>query len=64
MVVISMVIDEEDRDKAEQAIRQNYPAHEAQPVVTVVPEPAESEGRLYEVMSYPRVPRYFQRHQW
>lgn len=64
MVVLSIVADEEDRDQLTEAIRQKYPAQQAQPVVTGLPVPAESETRLYEVMSYPRVPRYFQRHQW
>jgi len=64
MVVLSMVIDEEDRAQVEQSIKEKYPTHEIQPVVTVVPDPAESEARLYEVMPYPRYPRYFQRHYW
>jgi hypothetical protein len=64
MVVLSMIVDEQDRNRTEEVIRQKYPAHEAQSIVTVLPDPPESETRLYEVMSYPRVPRYFQRHQW
>ena len=64
MVVLSMIVDEEDRDQTEEVIRQMYPAHDDQSVVTVLPDPPEIEARLYEVMPYPRVPRYFQRHQW
>jgi hypothetical protein len=64
MVVLSMVIDEEDKAQAEQSIKEKYPTYEIQPVVTVVPDPAESEARLYEVMPYPRILRYFQRHNW
>lgn len=64
MVVLSMVIDQEDRAQAEQTIKEKYPAHEIHPIVTVVLDPAESEARLYEVMPYPRYPRYFQRHYW
>jgi hypothetical protein len=64
MVVLSMIVDEQYRDQAEEVIRQTYPANDAQSVVTVLPDPTESEARLYEVMPYPRVPRYFQRHQW
>ena len=64
MVVLSMIVDEQDRDQTEEVIRQKYPAHEVQSIVTVLPNPPETETRLYEVMSYPRVPRYFQRHQW
>jgi hypothetical protein len=64
MVVLSMVVDEEDRAQAEQIIKQKYPIHETHSVVTLLPDPAESEARLYEVMPYPRYPRYFQRHYW
>lgn len=64
MVVLSMIVDEQDRDQAEQIIKQKYPAHEIPAVTTVLPEPTESEARLYEVMPYPRYPRYFQRHYW
>jgi hypothetical protein len=64
MVVLSMIVDEQDRDQAEQIIKQKYPTQEIPAVVTVLPDPAESEARLYEVMPYPRYPRYFQRHYW
>lgn len=64
MVVLSMVVKEEDKVQAEQIIKQKYPAHEAPAVMTVLPDPNESEARLYEVMPYPRYPRYFQRHYW
>jgi hypothetical protein len=64
MVALSIVADEQGREAAVNAIKGKYPTHEAQPIVTALPQPAESESRLYEVMSYPRVPRYFQRHQW
>lgn len=64
MVVLSMIVDEQDRDQAEQIIKQKYPTQEIPAVTTVLPDPAESEARLYEVMPYPRYPRYFQRHYW
>jgi len=64
MVVLSMVLDDEDRAQAEQIIKEKYPAQEVQPVMSVLPDPAASEARLYEVMPYPRYPRYFQRHYW
>jgi hypothetical protein len=63
-VVLSMIVDEQDRDQAEQIIKQKYATQEISAVVTVLPDPAESEARLYEVMPYPRYPRYFQRHYW
>ncbi|HKW86842.1 MAG TPA: hypothetical protein VJM82_07210 [Nitrospiraceae bacterium] len=64
MVVLSMVVDEGDRGQAEQIVKQKYSALETHEVVTVLPDPALSEARLYEVMPYPRYPRYFQRHYW
>jgi hypothetical protein len=64
MVVLSMVMDEEDRTRAEHIIKQKYPTHDTHAVMTVLPDPTESEARLYEVMPYPRYPRYFQRHYW
>lgn len=64
MVILSMVMDEEDRNRAKQIIKQKYPIHETHSVMTVLPDPTESEARLYEVMPYPRYPRYFQRHYW
>jgi hypothetical protein len=45
-------------------IKEKYPSQEASVVMTVLPDPSESETRLYEVMPYPRYPRYFQRHYW
>jgi hypothetical protein len=64
MVVLSMIVDEQDRDQVERIIKQKYPTQEIPAVTTVLPDPAESEARLYEVMPYPRYPRYFQRHYW
>jgi hypothetical protein len=64
MVLLSIIVNEQDRVLAEQVIKQGYPEHEIEAVVTVLPDPAESEARLYEVTPYPRIPRYFQRHYW
>jgi len=64
MVVLAMVVDEGDRGQAEHIVKQKYSVLETHEVVTVLPDPAQSEARLYEVMPYPRYPRYFQRHYW
>jgi hypothetical protein len=64
MVVLSMIVDEQDKAQAEQIGKHKYPAHELHAVVTVLPDPTKSEARLYEVMPYPRYPQYFQRHYW
>jgi hypothetical protein len=64
MVSISMVSDEADRAQAVEALAVNEPSLEASPVATVLPDPPEVQTRLFEVMPYPRVPRYFRRHWW
>jgi hypothetical protein len=63
-VVLSIMADEHGLQEAAGLINEVYPSDDSRPMLTVLPVPAESEWRLYEVMSYPRVPRYFQRHQW
>jgi hypothetical protein len=64
MVSISMVSDEEDRAQAAQSLSVMYPSLERADVATVLPEPAELQARLFEVMPYPRYSRYFRRHWW
>ena len=64
MVSISMISDEEDRTRASQSIVLRYPSLDGAVVATVLPDPAEVQVRLFEVMPYPRVPRYFRRHWW
>jgi hypothetical protein len=63
MVSVSMVTDEEDRAEALQTLGHDQHA-DIKDVATVLPEPPELQTRLYEVMPYPRVPRYFRRHWW
>lgn len=59
MVSVSMINDEEDRTQVLNTLALSDPL-----MATAVPEPAEMQARLYEVMPYPRVPRYFRRHWW
>lgn len=63
-VAVSIVSDEEARQKAEKEIQETNPDRGGAPPVTVIPEPAEMEARLYEVAPYPRISRYFRRHYW
>jgi hypothetical protein len=63
MVSISMVSDEEDRAEALQMLARDQSVH-TERVATALPNPPEIQARLYEVMPYPRVPRYFRRHWW
>jgi hypothetical protein len=64
MVSISMVNDEEDRTQAVQSLGLRYPSLDHAVVATVLPDPSEVHTRLFEVMPYPRYPRYFRRHWW
>jgi hypothetical protein len=64
MVSVSMINDEEDRAEALDTLASKHPSFDGRAVATVVPDPAELQTRLYEVMPYPRVPRYFRRHWW
>ena len=64
MVSVSMVNDEEDRSEALQTLALSDPSLDVNAVATALPAPTEVQARLYEVMPYPRVPRYFRRHWW
>jgi hypothetical protein len=64
MVALSIVMDADDRSRAESFLVQEYPAFEGVPVTSVLPDPPTMEARLYEVMPYPRYPSYFRRHNW
>lgn len=64
MVSVSMVSDEEDRAQAAQSLGLMYPSLDRAVVATVLPDPSDLQARLFEVMPYPRYPRYFRRHWW
>lgn len=64
MLVVSMVMDKDDRSQAEVFLARQYPALQGGPITSVLPEPSTMETRLYEVMPYPRYPGYFRRHVW
>jgi hypothetical protein len=64
MVAVSIVNDEEDRDETLHTLALSDPSLKVGAVAIALPEPAEMQARLYEVMPYPRVPRYFRRHWW
>jgi hypothetical protein len=64
MVSISMVNDEDHREQAVQSIAQKYPSMDHALLTTVLPDPPQAQARLFEVMPYPRVSRYFRRHWW
>ena len=64
MVSVSMVNDEEDRAEALETLSLNNASLDGRVVATVLPNPPQVRTRLFEVMPYPRVPRYFRRHWW
>lgn len=64
LVFLSMVQEEDAQQQAEEQVRASYPTLASAPLATVLPEPADMEARLYEVAPYPRIQRYFRRHNW
>lgn len=64
MVVASMVADEAEAAGARDFLEKHYPTFGGRSMVDALPQPAQMEARLYEVMPYPRYSRYFRRHWW
>ncbi len=64
MVSVSIVNDEDDRADVLHTLTLSDPSLDVNTVATALPAPSEVQTRLYEVMPYPRVPRYFRRHWW
>lgn len=63
-VLVSIIEDDEARREAEQRLLDQYPQWTDRSSITALPDPVVAESRLYEVASYPRIPRYFRRHWW
>jgi hypothetical protein len=63
-VVVSMIHDGQDQERARRFIKETYPTFNARSLVMLSPEPSHEEARLFEVMPYPRYSRYFRRHWW
>jgi hypothetical protein len=64
MVKVSMVMDDEDIRRFDELLLDQHPELVGAPHGLSVPQPSQLEARLYEVMPYPRYPRYFRRHWW
>ncbi|MEY4705894.1 MAG: hypothetical protein RL042_2099 [Nitrospirota bacterium] len=64
MVALSMVMDPDERSQADTFLSKQYSTLHGVSVTATLPKPSTVETRLYEVMPYPRYPRYFQRHVW
>jgi hypothetical protein len=64
MAVLSVTSSEEDQTEAAQELLNDLPGvRNDAPAVSLLAVTNE-ETRLYEVMPYPRYPRYFRRHWW
>lgn len=64
MVGASVLADQAETAGIRDFLIDRYPDLEGCPIVERLPQPSEAEARLYEVMPYPRYPRYFRRHWW
>jgi hypothetical protein len=64
MVVASVIDDPAEAAGARDFLNDQYPTLDGRSIVERLPQPAQMEARLYEVMPYPRYPRYFRRHWW
>lgn len=64
MVVASVIADQGEAIRARDFLNDYYPTFDGRSIVEMLPQPAQMEARLYEVMPYPRYPRYFRRHWW
>jgi hypothetical protein len=61
-VIVSIV--PEEQAMARTFLNEQYPAFNESSMVERLPQPSQTEARLYEVMPYPRISRYFRRHWW
>ncbi|MBX3331329.1 MAG: hypothetical protein KF722_13050 [Nitrospira sp.] len=64
MVVASVIADHAEAAGARDFLNDQYPTLDRRSIVERLPQPAQMEARLYEVMPYPRYSRYFRRHWW
>ena len=64
MLIVSASMDEEETTRVREFLAEHYSLVNMHSMVVSVPQPSQIEARLYEVMPYPRYPRYFRRHWW
>ena len=64
MVVVSIVLEQQEKARTLDFLGEQYPVLAQQPVEEMTPQPPQVAARLFEVMPYPRVHRYFRRHWW
>ncbi len=64
MVLVSIVFDQQEMAQTLDFLHDAYPVLAQQPVEEMRFEPHQAAVRLFEVMPYPRIHRYFRRHWW
>ncbi len=64
MVALSIVDGEQEQGIENLSAISQHSDPQLEPTKRVMPQPAESQARLYEVMPYPRYSQYFRRHLW
>lgn len=64
MLVVSVVVDQTEAARTRELLNDQYPTFAGRSMVETLPKPTHAEARLFEVMPYPRYPRYFRRHWW
>lgn len=64
LIVVSMFADQAETAQTQNFLDDHYPTLKGSLMIEALPQPAQMEARLYEVMPYPRYPRYFRRQWW
>ena len=64
MVAVSIELDPQERAQTLDALLNKFPILARQSVEDIRAEPSKAVARLFEVMPYPRIHRYFRRHWW
>ena len=64
LVGVTAVVDPAGAARVREFLHEQYQPFDGRAMVETLPQPAHMEARLYEVMPYPRYPRYFRRHWW
>ncbi len=63
-VALSIVMEDDTLREIKAVLSAEHPERQAERIASIIPEPPTTDTRLYEVMPYPRYPRYFQRHNY
>ncbi len=64
MIVVSVFAGQAETVTVQDFLDARYPRFKGHTMVEMLPQPTQIEARIYEVMPYPRYPRYFRRHWW